>query len=316
MHSLLTESRLSTFRRCFREHFYAYEKGIRSVETGKALSFGIAIHAALEVWWSERSPTRALDAIPKLEDEFAWYAARALVVGYYLRWEKDGFETIAVEQQYEVPILAGWSLAGKIDAIATDANGRKVIVEHKTTSWDIAPGSSYWKKLPIDGQVSGYFIGAGSLGHAVQACIYDVIRKPSLRPYKATPADARKYKKDGTLYANQREKDETPPEFGARVVEDIAENPDRYYQRMEIVRLERDMDSYRADAFEYVSLIDRSRLNGAWPKNGNSCVRFNSECSYLGVCLGEDSIDNRERFVQLSWPHPELKRNPKEEEAK
>ena len=141
-----------------------------------------------------------------------------------------------------------WVLAGKIDAIAKDkATGKHIIVEHKTTSQDIGPGSDYWKKLPIDGQVSGYYVGASTLGYEVDVCLYDVIRKPTIRPYKATPEENRKYKKDGTLYAGQHEHDEDPHEWEARLMADIAERPDYYFQRVEVVRSESDLSDYLFD---------------------------------------------------------------------
>ena len=43
----------------------------------------------------------------------------------------------------------------------------------------------------IDGQVSGYYVGASTLGYEVDVCLYDVIRKPTIRPYKATPEESR-----------------------------------------------------------------------------------------------------------------------------
>ena len=69
----------------------------------------------------------------------------------------------------------------KIDAIAKDkATGKHIIVEHKTNlPRTSGPGSDYWKKLPIDGQVSGYYVGASTLGYEVDVCLYDVIRKPT-----------------------------------------------------------------------------------------------------------------------------------------
>jgi hypothetical protein len=67
----------------------------------------------------------------------------------------------------------------------------RLVVEHKTTSSDIGPGSAYWAKLTLDTQVSAY-LGAHE---GVEGMLYDVIRKPGIRPYKATPPADRKYTK-------------------------------------------------------------------------------------------------------------------------
>ncbi len=84
-----------------------------------------------------------------------------------------------------------------------EKNGSVILVEHKTTSEDIEITSDYWLKLMLDGQISQYYLGAKALGYEVTECLYDVIRKPSMRPYSATPEESRKYKKDGTLYETQ-----------------------------------------------------------------------------------------------------------------
>lgn len=70
------------------------------------------------------------------------------------------------------------------------------VVEHKTANADIGPGTTYWKRLVLDGQVSTYLPGTRALGHAdVRGVLYDVIRKPTIRPLKATPPEQREYTK-------------------------------------------------------------------------------------------------------------------------
>jgi RecB family exonuclease len=47
--SRLTATRLSTLRRCPRQHYYRYELALSRVRTTEALRFGAAFHAGLEV---------------------------------------------------------------------------------------------------------------------------------------------------------------------------------------------------------------------------------------------------------------------------
>jgi len=68
-----------------------------------------------------------------------------------------------------------------------------LVVEHKTTMLDIGPGSDYWRRLTLDNQVSNYLRGAKSLGFETSSVLYDVVRKVALRPYEATPEEARAY---------------------------------------------------------------------------------------------------------------------------
>jgi hypothetical protein len=44
-----------------------------------------------------------------------------------------------------------------------------LVVEHKTSSEDVTPGSFYWSRLRMDGQVSVYFDGARALGTTSRA---------------------------------------------------------------------------------------------------------------------------------------------------
>jgi hypothetical protein len=184
-----------------------------------------------------------------------------------------------------------FELAGKIDAIAEDENGRLLIVEHKTTSEDISPASDYWPRLSIDGQVSGYYIGAEVMGYEVEYCLYDVIKKPALRPYKATPAEDLKYKKDGMLYANCRLEDETPTEYGARLMADIDSRPDYYFARREIVRMQDEMVDYLYDMWGCAREIREAQLSSRWPRNPNACKRYGI-CEYFPVCTKVASLED------------------------
>ena len=98
-------------------------------------------------------------------------------------------------------------------------------------------------------------------------CLYDVIRKPTIRPYKATPEENRKYKKDGTLYAGQHEHDENPHEWEARLMADISERPDYYFQRVEVVRSESDLSDYLFDMWAVGREIADAERIGRWSRN-------------------------------------------------
>ena len=142
---------------------------------------------------------------------------------------------------------------------------------------------------------------------------------------KATPLEARKYtvekidKKTGAvlepsrLYASCREHDETPDEYRARIREHIAANPDAYYQRGEVVRLESEMHAYDLETWQQaVQMRDAQRL-GIAPRNPEACSRFGSVCSFFDVCSGAASLEDESRFKRLAWAHPELTPPPNEE---
>jgi len=247
--------------------------------------------------------------------------AEAMLRGYDARWNDEPLEVLAVEAEFRAPLInpdttaasRTWRLGGKIDAIVRDRNtGAVSIVEHKTTVADAGPGSDYIKRLRLDGQVSIYFDGALALGHSVIGCIYDVLVKPAQRPLLATPPENRKYTKDGRLYANQRDTDETPEEYFGRVVDAIAEDPNRFYLRAEVVRLNGDIREAQADHWALGRSLRENHLAGRYPRNPDACVRYGRTCEYFGVCTGEASLDDWQQFKQAEEIHPELSENADE----
>jgi hypothetical protein len=204
---------------------------------------------------------------------------------------------------------------GKIDVLVSDSAGRLWIIEHKTSSADIGPGSDYIARLRLDGQVSMYLRAARELGLGEPAgVIYDVLGKVGLRPYKATPVEARKYtqakidKKTGEvlepsrLYSSQRELDETVDEYSARVTEHIAANPEDYYQRAKVVRLEGEIAEFERELWQLAGTMrDAVRLQVA-PRNPDACSRYGSMCSYWPICSGEAN----ESAFERGPIHPEL----------
>jgi hypothetical protein len=269
------------------------------------------MHALLEAYWGGQ------ESIALTGNDYDDVTLRCLYEGYKARWEAEDaerYERVGAEFGFEVPLMnpetggvsKTWKLAGKIDAIAKDrTTGRHIIVEHKTTSQDIGPGSDYWKKLPIDGQVSGYYVGAQSIGYEVDVCLYDVIRKPTIRPYKATPEENRKYTKDGTLYAGQHEFDESLDEWKERLMADIAERPDYYFARVEVVRMESDLAEYLYDMWAVGREIADAERTGRFSRNPNACSVFGS-CEYFDVCTGCASLQDDTLFKKIETPNPEL----------
>jgi len=316
---LLTSSRLKTARACLRLDKMKYQQGYRSVQDVAALRFGTLVHAGLEAWMMAPLGARlgaAMDAIVAAgePDPFEYEKARALMIGYDARWGGEQLEVLAVEQEFTAPLInpdtgaasKTWRLSGKLDALVRDQHGRTLIMEHKTSAEDIRQGSDYWKLLKMDGQISIYFAGARALGHDVEGCIYDVIGKPSIRPLKATPLESRKFTKDGALYKTQREVDETPAEYGARLKLDIESDPNAYYQRGEVVRLESEIAESMADSWQFARLLaDSIRLNRA-PRNPDACRRYHRVCEFFDACTGSASLDDRTLFTLNSNVHPEL----------
>lgn len=344
---ILTNSRMIALRRCQRMHFFKYIKGYRARGARHALRFGSLVHDALEAWSrAGRGDVQLEAALKAIEaavvraqrendplDHVDVIRARVMLTGYHVRWVDADLEWLAVEEPFRIPLrnpATGrpsplWEIAGKMDGIARErSTGFIYVVERKTSSEDIGPGSTYWSKLTLDGQVSIYLDAARQGGYDVRGVLYDVLGKPKLDPYKATPLEERKYTekasklKDGTirpagsLHANQRERDETPEEYEARLAEHVGQQPDRFFRRGEIVRLEDEVEEARYDIWQLAQQLRESERTERYPRNPSACEQYRRMCDFWPVCSRQSTLEDATLFRRLSHVHPELEE--KEEE--
>lgn len=312
--NLLTSTRLRDARACLRLDHYKYGLGYRAVaEDAESLTLGRLVHLGLEAWWKAHGggADRLVAAIAAIRAEpaepFARARAEAMLVGYEARWgaSASAYETLAVEVEFRAPLInpatsapsRSFLLAGKVDAIVRErATGRVLLVEHKTASEDITPGSIYWRRLRMDGQVSLYFAGARVLGFDPAGCLYDVLGKPKQRPLEAN---------------TRRVTPETPDGFLLRLVDAIAAAPDAYYARGEVARADTDLVEADADHWAIASLLRDAARTGLRPRNPDACMRYGRICEFLSVCDGSGDLADPVAFTRMDNTHPEL--TPKEE---
>lgn len=321
--NLLTASRLKTARECAAKERLAYRDGWRPVREGEALRFGTLMHFALEQWWLTRgdlaAAESAIDSTLNAEtDLFNFQKAKEMLRAYHARWFADLelYDVLDVEVEFRAPLInpetmrasRTWGLAGKIDAILRRrSDGHVVVREFKTTSEEIEHDSeNYWLRLSMDSQISFYIIGGEALGHTIDEALYDVMRKPGLRPLEATPEDKRKYRADGKLYATQREISETPEEYGARIAIELVESSQKYFRRREIPRIESQLEDAMFDCWQAVQAMTATHKAPRAVRNPDACFRWGSVCQFWTICsLGVDP-ETLSTLRRLPSPHPEL----------
>lgn len=293
-------TRMRAWHRCHRLYHYRYCLDLGEPQTD-AQAFGSVGHEVLEHCLRSDKGEELPELRSKLTDAYELARLQASLYGYRTRWSHVRWEVLGVEVPFEFE-LAGHVINGRMDGIVRDLDdGRVFVLEHKFTSSDTSPGSSYWERLAVDTQIGVYIDGAAVLGHDVAGVIYDVIVKPSHKVKRATPLADRKYTKGSAkelprLYAGQRETDETPDEFYDRICEDIAARPADYYQRAIIVRTGDELSQLRNDILQTIHLARVAEMFDVAPRNPDACFQYGSRCFFWDACLGAADIADTLRF--------------------
>lgn len=323
---VLTHSALKAYRACPRRYEFAYRMNRRARRVAKPLEFGTAVHKGVEVFWlayaagAPNAVDLALVAIGRLLTGFDLALARPMMVAYAAIWTSG--------QEWEVPVVEGvfrmalkhpdgrthpgFVLEGRLDRVMIGRSDHAVrLTEVKTSSQEVGPGSMYRARLDLDEQLSLYLAGAESLGLRADWVTYDVLRKPRVSPRKATPLGKRVMVKDRAtkemrLKAGQRETDETPEEFEARVAAEIAKDPGRVIVRFRVDRHAEQRRRFHLNVWAQAEHVARDIASGHFYENSDSCHRYGGECEFAAVCLRGASIEDDSLFRKLGTSHPEL----------
>ena len=304
---LLTSSRTTTALNCLRQHYYRYELGLRSTEDADALLFGTAVHAALQA----RANGAKFDDLFQIEkvENFTDAKLYGLVGGYYRAYdgEGDAIETMKPEIEFGPDPICGSRTffgAGKIDGLATLKDGRTALVEHKTTGEDISDGADYWLRLSFNPQLYKYWIALDDRGITPDTVIYDVIRKPTIKPGKdETPQEfALRLLEDCTGDAVQATTKDGKPRFSPSGAPMMAKRGrDFYFKRREVAITSAMVNEYKVQTRAVCHILtyiksearDVAEKGGdpatAWPRNCNGFACDN--CAYRTICHGRVTID-------------------------
>jgi hypothetical protein len=337
----LTNSSEATFMTCQRKYALAYVLRLRPRHDADPLRFGTAWHLGVGMYESGIPIDDAIEAVreayaasecpPWLTPEDMQVECEtvcAMTRGHHWRWGSDpAIETVMVEHEFNLPIInpatgrptPTYTSAGKMDRIGKLTDGRLALVERKTTRDEIAPESDYWKKLLMDSQLSRYYCAARDSGFDVQTIMYDVMRKPSIRPKKVAKSDVAQATAAGCYFGlpltDRCPEQETPAMYGARLLADIQERPDFYLARREIPRMAADLAEFRQEQWTILHQIRECEVQQeqgagltAWPRNTRSCVGF-GRCPYLDICRGLTADPTQqipEGFEIRSTLHSEL----------
>ena len=147
-----------------------------------------------------------------------------------------------------------------------EANGKRHLLEHKTTSEEISePDAIYWQRLAIDAQVSSYCLAHWQMQERLAGTVYDVIRKPTIRPKRIPKGSTKRTQVEnigtqleieqcGTYFGQTVPGDipevETAMHYCHRLTFDCVRDPNKYFQRREIPRLDDEILEYAEELWQ------------------------------------------------------------------
>jgi len=250
----------------------------------------------------------------------------ALMIGYDRRWRDAGYVPVSVEETLVADLYnpetlrksRSFRIAGKIDAVVDDPEtGRRLVLDHKTTSDDISdPLAPFWRQLRIDGQSSQYMLLHWLNGRRIDGAIWDVVRKPTIRPKKLSKADAAAVGATGKYFGSPVSDDslaelaetsrESPEMYEVRLAHDCAvERPEYYFQRRPVPRTDRELLEYAQDVWDIGQDVLTARRSGRHTRNAGACFQYRSPCRFLDLCSGHDSVES-DGWVRKDQVHAEL----------
>lgn len=292
-----TNTSLSTARRCLREFELRYELQLEPDREAdrEVLQVGTTWHKAHD---AHARGEDAYAAIDKHAPGVLWAEKlRRLFAAYGWYWGQNG-QTLNVtdpEHQFDV-VVDGLRFRGKNDGLLLAEDGRRGLLERKTTSDNLEDGSPYWQRLRMDPQVGIYAIVLEKLPDFI---LYDVVAKPSIAPKSLVKVDVARLEAEikktgyGTYYAEKFTAEELRPAlsearesvalYGARLTADIGDRPARYFARREVPRTNRDYASLRANLRHQIDVLEYAKKNDALYRNPDSCALFGI-CDFFGLC--------------------------------
>jgi len=325
--NVLTYSALNTFRNCQRKYKHRYIDCLRPRRNAEALSFGAAVHSAIERWYRlVGNDDRLQTVLKEIDTQFpnrttddsqqsGWRLARAILTGYTQRYPDEDFGIVEVEKTFNAEIRnpetgrlsQTFVMAGKVDAIVQCHDGM-YLLEHKTAA---SIDSNYLDKLWTDTQIALYSFFLRQLGYAIVGVIYNVLLKSRLQQYRGeTQAEyeARRTElaaknKSGKSTA-KRQMPETDAEFETRLGQWYS-RPEAFHR--EFIYLSDDrLAMLQDEVWEITQQYLGAKRRDKWLLNTSNCFSYQRPCEYLPYCQSGFNSNVADNLYEIKLPHEEL----------
>ena len=170
--------------------------------------------------------------------------------------------------------------------------------------------------LIIEGQVSHYLLLEWLNGRKADEAIWDVMRKPGIRPKDLSKKDCEATLRTGHYFGRElsavsigqlRETSREDLEmYEARLAYDCTEErPEWYFQRRSVPRMDAELHEYAVELWAHSQDMLYARRENRWPRNSGACMTYGSPCTFLGICSNFDTPDS-DKWTKKKFVHNEL----------
>jgi len=344
----ISASSIAMLKQCPYSHYLKYTLGVLPIEDTDAQRMGTNWHKVLEIGDTDKviaHLNEAYKTVPLSKTAEEWQTEQVILLNTFLAYDRiyshDVFDVVANEIPFKLQLADDAIVLGKIDKIARNViSGHHFIVEHKSTSSSLDSDSSYWSHLTLDTQTTLYPFSTQILqlnndlvkfgikpdDPLISEVLYDVWRKPTIRPKKLTQADSKKFVETGEYMGRKFEVEwldpdgdpgdepswfvnkqqaisepgkkegtfairETPDMFGARLYQDMIERPDHYFARRLIGRTTQQLDGFNTELYGiYEAIKYLSQHDYRCWKNERYC-EATYKCPFIPICYNHIEID-------------------------
>lgn len=269
-------STISSFQTCRKKYYFEHVRNLRPQKKGLALTFGSAIHDALDTYYTSSPAVRLESALKTFrekyqdppEEELRTVANGVkLLETYASKYKFEPFTVVSKPEMGFVFPIGDILFGGRVD-LPVEWNGALWIVEHKTTTRLTA---GYFDQYELDKQPTGYIIAAEEcLGKPVQGCLIN-----ALEPWKDLIRPTAKSKQ-----------------------------PEDHFLRHPITRSTMLKDRFKLNVQRIVRDIQWCEENNEFQEAEKKevCQYYNRPCPYLQLCkYGENEKIIANEFVVEEW---------------
>lgn len=242
-------SQIKLYKACRKAWEFKYVEKLIPVQIAEALETGRRYHGYLEM----------LENGEELPGDYTKEEAMAAA---YQKYILPRFHVIAAEKELEKQI-GDHILHGFVDGLTDDG----YIVEHKTTSQDIAEGGEYEYNLLWDEQVLAYMSLTG-----LRKVYYTVCKKPTIR----------------------LKKDELEEDFFYRCKEWYDDDTEHKIRLFTVERTDAEVAQFED---EFMRICDTMIHSGHIYRNTCHCNSWGRRCEYSSICL---NYDPEQQYIEFT----------------